>query len=178
VSRFDPESGEPAVISERTWMITYAGRKDLAALPTTFHFPEPKVETNETSYMRYEDADLKSVALTVSLEQKYGEVRARWPWVVAAIVPVLIAGGLGWRAWSRRKGVAGAEGPVLPERLTAFNVLALLRRVEENNGFDDGRKRELADNIASLERFYFSGTDGQQPPDLRKLAERWVAPRR
>jgi hypothetical protein len=175
ISRFDPDSGESAIISERTFTITYAGRKDLATLPTEFRFPEPKVEVAENSYMRYEDADLKSVESTVSLEQKYGEVRQVWPWYVAGAVPVLIAAGLAFRAARRHGRSPRTEGVKLPESLTPFNVLSLLRQIEAKNGFDVRTKDELTASIQTLERFYFAGVNGQPPPDLLQLANRWVA---
>jgi hypothetical protein len=175
VSRFDPESGEPAIISERTWMISYAGRTDLAELPKSFQFPEPTVEVSQIDYMRYEDADLKSVESTVSLEQQYGQVRQTWPYYAAGGLVVLIAGGLGYRAWRRRRATRVEAGWQLPATLTPFNVLALLRQIDASNGFDMRTKEELADSIQSLERYYFSGTDGQQPPDLRQVTERWMA---
>jgi hypothetical protein len=175
VSRFDPESSEPAIISERTWMISYAGRTDLAELPRTFHFPEPNTAVSEASYLRYEDADLKAVESTVSLEQIYGQVRQTWPYFAAGGLLALVAGGLGYRAWRRRSATRDETGWKLPETLTPFNVLAILRQIDANNGFDMRTKEELATSIQSLERFYFSGTDGQQQPDLRQLTERWMA---
>jgi hypothetical protein len=175
VSRFDPESGDPAIISERTFTITYSGRQDLAALPKEFRFPEPKVEVAENAYMRYEDADLKTVESTVSLEQKYGEVRSFWPWYLAGAVPVLLIAGLAYRAYRRRIPKSTADGMRLPDSLTPFNVLALLRQIEARNGFDLRTKDELAASIQSLEQFYFAGVDGQTAPDLRQLANRWVS---
>jgi hypothetical protein len=175
ISRFDPDSGAPAVISERTFMITYAGRTDLAALPKEFRFPEPKVAVTENAYMRYEDADLKTVEATVSLEQKYGEVRQTWPWWIAGTLPVLAVCGLSYRAWRKRAVAPVQAGLKLPETLTPFNVLALLRQIEARNGFDAGTKGKLAANIETLERFYFAGVDGQSPPDLEHLAKEWVS---
>jgi hypothetical protein len=174
IAKFDPERGEPTVISERTWMVTYAGRKDLAALPTTFHFPEPTADATEVTYLRYDDADLKSVDPVVSLEQQYGQVRRIWPWAVAAGVLILLAAVLGWRAWRRRRVETGEGGLHLPQTLTPFNVLSLLRRIEENNGFDPRTRQELASSIETLERYYFAGSNGSDPPDLRRLAETWV----
>src|SRR5690606_38325202 len=80
VSKFDPDSGESAIISERTWMIHYAGRTDLTALPTTFRFPEPRVDVKEISYLRYDDADLAQVEPIVTLQHSYGQVRRVWLW--------------------------------------------------------------------------------------------------
>ena len=174
ISRFDPESGEPAIISERTFTITYAGRKDLTALPTEFRFPTPKVDVAENSYMRYEDADLKSVESVVSLEQKYGEVRAVWPWYVGGGAVALVLGVIGWQL-TRRASYAPVDDRIqMPVSLTPFNVLSLLRQVEAKNGFDLGTKGELAASIQSLERFYFAGVDGASAPDLRQTAERWI----
>lgn len=176
ISRFDPESRDAAIQSERTWMITYAGRKDLAALPTMFHFPEPKVDVAENAYLRYQDADLVSVEPIVSLEQTYGEVRSVWPWIVAAALLTLIAGFAALRFRKKRESETAADLPQLPESLTPFNVLALLRQVEARNGFDAVQQRELALSIESLERHYFSAHNGESPPDLKAAAERWLRP--
>jgi hypothetical protein len=174
ISRFDPESRDAAIQSERTWMITYAGRKDLAALPTEFHFPEPKVDVAENAYLRYQDADLVSVEPIVSLEQTYGEVRSVWPWMVAAALLLLIAVAAALRFRKNRQAET-ADLPLLPASLTPFNVLALLRQVEARNGFDAVQKRELALSIESLERHYFSAHNGEPPPDLKAAAERWLS---
>lgn len=176
VSRFDPESKEPAIISERTWTIAYAGKTGLAELPKEFHFPEPNRDVAEIAYMRYEDADLKSVEPVVSLEQKYGEVKQTWPWVVGSIAGVVLLSGLGAWRWSKRPRTVAAAGVQLPDHLTPFNMLALLKRIESNNGFDVKSQQELAGSIQTLERYYFAGAaDSQAEPDLQQLARRWVA---
>ena len=49
VSRFDPESSEPVVVSERTWMVTYRS-EDLAAFPRRSRSPGPRPKrTNRTA---------------------------------------------------------------------------------------------------------------------------------
>ncbi|MBS0266756.1 MAG: hypothetical protein JSS02_32815, partial [Planctomycetes bacterium] len=174
VSKFDADSTDPAILSERTFTITYAGRKDLAALPTQFAFPEPKVEVAENTYFRYEDADLKAVASTVSLDQKYGAVRQVWPWYLAAGAVVLLAAGLAYGALRRRGADESATQVRLPDALTPFNVLSLLRQVESRNGFDLKTKGELSASIQSLERYYFAHGNGQPVPDLQQLASRWL----
>ena len=176
VSKFDPDSGDPAVISERTWTINYSGRKDLAALPTLFHFPEPRVATRESSFLRYNDADLDTVESTVTLEHSYGEVSSPWPWYLAAGVAVLVVVGLVIAATRRRQDAAPESQFELPDPLTPFNVLGLLRRIERNNGFAPATRDELGANIALLERHYFAGANGNghTPPDLRAIAERWI----
>ena len=177
ISRFDPESGDPAVISERTWIINYAGRTDLAQLPTEFSYPEPAVTANvaEVSYLRYEDANLETVESTVLLEQEYGEVARIWPWVLAVSVLLLIAAAIrDLRALARSRTEQTEEQFQLPETLTPFNVLNLLRDLERKNGFDSARKEELATSIRTLERFYFAGGNGQDEPNLRQVATRWL----
>lgn len=175
ISKFDSESSEPAVVSERTWMVTYNGRTDLAALPTTFQFPEPKVAVADNTYQRYDDADLKSVDATVKLERKYGETRVMWPWYTGAGVLVALAAGILFRSLRRREDQVAKDQMTLPEKLTPFNVLAILKQIEHNNGYDAATKEELATSIRTLEKHYFSSTNGDAAPDLRNVAERWLA---
>lgn len=177
VSKFDSEADGLSVISERTWVIDYAGRTDLAELPTTFHFPEPKAEPKEISYMRYEDADLNTVESTVSLIHDYGEVRQIWPWVLVIGCLLLLALGVGVYSLSNQQPVETEDRWRIPETLTPFNVLALLRGIENANGFDPATRQDLAHSIKSIEHFYFAG-NGQgngEHPNLRAEAEKWVS---
>lgn len=174
VSKFDPDSSEPAIVSDRTWIITLTGGKDLAELPKTFSFPKPLAEGGEVLYQRYNDADLATVTQTISLEQQYGEVGRPWLWATIVAVPAigLIAFGI-WRV-STRSAKPVARRFQTPATLTPFSVLALLRNIQQNDGLSPDMHRELAGSIQSLERHYFA--DPTVPaPDLRSVADSWVA---
>jgi hypothetical protein len=174
VSRFDPDSSEPAVISERSWMITLAGQKGLTEKPKTFAFPAPKIEGAEVVYHRYVDADLATVERVVSLEQQYGSTRPAWLWALAAGVPLCLAIAVGYFAFGRRAKPVAASRFQMPQQLTPFSVLALLRNIERNNGLTEQARADLQSSIAGLERHYFAETNGA-PPELRSIAENWLA---
>jgi hypothetical protein len=175
VSRFDPESSDTVVVSERTWLVTLRARADLPERPATFRFGTPKVETSASVHQRYVDADVKTVDQVVSLEQAYGERRRRWPSVVG--VAAVAAVGSVWllrRALRRRPTGVLARGYQVPEPLTPFTLLGLLRDIQDHNGLSDGGKHELAESIARIERFYFGKDAGDAEPNLRAIAHEWV----
>jgi hypothetical protein len=179
VSKFDEEKSEPTIASERTWMVSYAGSEGLPALPTEFTFPEPRAEAEvkENAYMMYDDADLKTVEQTVSLAREYGDVEARWPYYAGGGLAAFLALGVAWKLSRRGPAVAEDVSSKLPERLTPFNVLAILRDIEAKNGFTPPEKQELAGSIGRIEREYFAnvnGSNGNGHEDLRQVAERWV----
>ena len=61
----------------------------------------------------------------------------------------------------------------LPDSITPFTVLGLLRQIERNNGFDGHGKLELATCINRLEQHYFLRIDDDEP-DLEEIAESWI----
>ncbi len=166
------EEGE-GVTTERTWTITLRAKAGLTELPTEFTFGAPRVETATHERFRYVDADLASVEPTVQLERRYGEPSRTWMWWIP--VGVLVAAGafLGLRRLNRPKAAAQARFPV-PETVTPFTVLGLLRDIERNNGLAPAQKRELSTEIAAIERHFF-GEQGSEAPDLRRIAESWAA---
>ncbi len=176
VSRYDPESSEPVVISERLCTVSLRGREDLEARPTTFLFPAARDENSEMTYQRYDDADLASVEREISLEKEYGGVRRPWLWGLAIAAPLALVGFTGYRALrTRRRRPVVARFPV-PATITPFSVLALLRNIQHNNGLASAAKEELSSSIDVLERHYFAG-DEVPTPNLRSLAETWSARR-
>lgn len=174
ISRFDPESSDPVVISERNCTVTLNGREDLAALPKEFTFPGPKVETDKVTYQRYNDADLDEVAQTVSLEKQYGDVSRPWLWGLLAVPVVALAIVAAWAMNRGREKKAAKSRFQVPVQLTPFSVLALLRNIQANDGLSTDMHRELAGSIQSLERHYFEDT-AVPAPDLRAVAENWVS---
>ena len=61
----------------------------------------------------------------------------------------------------------------VPETITAFTVLGLLRQIDQNNGLNESSRRELAGEIDHLEQHYFVN-NGDEEPNLREMAETWV----
>jgi hypothetical protein len=172
VARFDLDADTTAVVSERTWMVTLRAKEGQRA-PEKFCFASAKVDA-EMTYQRYQDADLATVSAEVTLERGYGSPSYAWLWWVggggAALLVLLVAGFF----WLRRP-VAKVEGPWrLPERLTPFTVLALLRRIESKNNLAPEQQQELQQSIALLERHYFAA-DVNGQPDLKRIAEDWVS---
>jgi hypothetical protein len=176
VSKFDPESSEPVVISERTWLVSLAGRKDLTERPKTFEFPKLKADGAQVTYQRYQDADLATVERVVSLEQQYGDVRRPWVWAIAALAPLGLAAVFAARALSRRRRPQAESRFALPETITPFTVLSLLRNIATNDGLCTADRKELATSIDDLERHYFADSNGDREgakPDLQGIAETW-----
>ena len=176
ISQFDEESDEASVISERTWLLTLAAADDLEELPTTFAFASPRIEGTETIHQRFVDADLEQVEATVDLEETYGEADRGWVllrdrrcppgrWHSSASSPGASPGG--------RVRTTTEERFRVPENVSAFTVLGLLRDIEANDGLSQPQRVELAGQIQELESCYFAEVE-REPADLRTIAERWV----
>jgi hypothetical protein len=170
VVKFDEEGDR--VLSERTWTIAMRAREGLAKLPDSFTFGAPRIETASNEHFRYVDADLASVGPTVSLERSYGKPRRTWMWSIPAALLAGAAAFLGWRRLQRPRALARARFQI-PERLTPFTVLGLLRDIEANDGLAPEQRSQLARDIERLERHYF-GEEGREEPDLLRIAEGWA----
>lgn len=174
VVQFSADSEEVAVVSERSWMLTLGARDDLAELPDSFTFGEARTADASIVYQRYLDADLLEVEPEVSLEERYGERRRSWAWIVVALV-VIGGGGTLFLLTRKSNGpqAEGATGRSLPDSLTAFTVLGFLRDLDRNNGIRDSGRQELHRAIRELERQYFREGDAEQT-NLRAIAEEWA----
>ncbi|MGE3818315.1 MAG: hypothetical protein AB7I30_02680 [Isosphaeraceae bacterium] len=173
VSKFDPEADQTAVLSERGWLITLEADGSRANPPSSFTFARPRVDDAKLIHQRYVDADLVAVPAVVDLEERYGASRRTW------LVPVLggaslltAAAALVW--WYRpRRTVVETSRYLLPETLTPFNVLGLLREIDRDDALSPEKKTELAASIDRLERYYFAQNPGEAP-DLHALARDWI----
>lgn len=170
VVKFDDEL--EGLACERRWTLELRAREGLAALPTSFAFATPKVETAKSEHFRYVDADLASVGPVVDLERSYGEVER--PWLLWGPLALLLAAA-GVFAWRRTRPVAAepaARFP-LPDPLTPFSVIGWLRAIHERNGLDESAHAEIRTLIESLEQHYFVEPQGYDP-DLTVIARRWA----
>ncbi|MEW6073450.1 MAG: hypothetical protein AB1726_12780 [Planctomycetota bacterium] len=174
VTEFDEESGT-TVRSERTWMIAMAAKEDLAELPSAFQFGVARAPEVEMLYQRYVDADLQAVEPTVALAARYGErgSRALLGWAGGALGAVAMAGAGLYLARRPRRRRRPAGRFVLPETISPFTVIGLLRSIEANDGISADERGELRRHIEDLESCYFRD-DGRETPDLHRIAEIWV----
>jgi hypothetical protein len=177
VAKFDDQGPGNAVLSERTWTVALRpdpARPAGAAVPAVFRFPAPKVEDAERLHQRYVDADLEAVGPEFPLERRYERPGRAWiGWTLGAAALGLAGLALYRRARSRTPRRVEPTGRELPDPLTPFTVLGLLRDIRGEDGLSEPQRRELAAAMSDIERHYFAGPNGSEP-DLRSVAERWV----
>jgi hypothetical protein len=176
VSRFNAESNENVVTSERSWLVNLSAKRGMEKRPSRFEFASPLLETKEVVYQRYVDADLKTVSADVNLEEKYG--KARLPWLIwtiglAGIIGVILIVSL-VVATVRRKRTVGA-GNQLPDNMTPFQAIVLLQNLLRDNKLDEPSRRELEQSIAELHASYFDNSDAVDSPNLRSITEKWLS---
>jgi hypothetical protein len=173
VAKFDENSPDAAVVSERTWMVTLQAKPD--HVPHNFLFGKARGKDVEMTYQRYQDADLITATAAVDLEASYGRAGHAWLWWAAAgVLAGLCALGLILYFALRKPKARMVVRWHLPDRLTPFNVLTILNRIQQHNNLSAPEKRELVATIAHLEQHYFAGAENG-PIDLRDVAESWVA---
>ncbi len=173
VAKFDQDADDIAVVSERNWMISYEAKATLAERPKSFEFGTKKMDDVELAYQRYQDADLTNAQPVIALEREYGKPsRSRLWWTLAGIGALLAAVGAMIFAGRRRKPIESEEWSV-PEPLTPFTVLGLLRRLGQDGHIKDTQWLDLQESIRTLEHAYFANgsTDG---PNLREAAQFWM----
>jgi hypothetical protein len=175
VSKFDPDSEDIAIASERTWLVTLRARPDRPQQPQTFRFGQAKVEGATLLYQRYVDADLAAVEAEVRLEQQYGTRRLSWLWWVSgAAVVLLLLIGIAFRLL-RRRSTRAARRWKLPEPLTPFTVIHLLTQIQQDAALTEQQREEVGRAIHRLERRYFAEeTNGDGRVDPKEVAEEWL----
>ena len=155
-------------------MITMQAEENLKELPTAFEFGKPIGETAESIFQRYVDADMVAVERVISLDEQYGETSNAWLWLIAVALAV-VAGLVGLVLLLRKKDTRAEEESrfEVPETITAFTVLGLLRQIDRNNGLNETSRLELTGSIGHLEQHFFINS-GEEEPNLQELAETWV----
>ena len=176
VKKFEEDADKNGVVTERIWTLTLKGQEGQSELPKSFTFGTVKVPTKESLFQRYADADLVTVEQTVPLEKTYGkEGRApRWMRNVAiALVIGIIGLIIRLATWARRPKQTDTG---LPADVDAFTVAALLRDAQTKPGLTGEQKAALSADLETVERYYFSADrNGDPPPNLRGMAQRWAA---
>ena len=164
------------------------GKTGLDELPESFQFAAVKdqgllaldeegnsVAEDAIVYQRFVDADLESVEQTISLEQQYGETSNTWIWwtVGIALGSVALVGLL--IALLPKEQVVRKPRFEVPEKVTPFTVLGLLKDIESNNGLSPKKKEELSTSINRIEQFYFGEPNGDEAPQLNEIARTWAS---
>ncbi len=172
VAKFDPDSAEPAIVSERTFTVALEAQS--GKQPKNFSFAEAKQAGAKMVYQRFQDADLISVTDKIDLEEQYGKASMAWiGWAIAgACVSVIAIVGL--VLLLSRKPQKAEPRFVLPADLTPFSVLTLLERIQRENGLASPQQAELAKSIDELQDRYFKST-GTRSMDLKELAQSWIS---
>jgi len=175
IREFDQEGDEVAILSERTWMISMHAEEGLAELPQTFTFGTPRFEETEATYQRYVDADLASVASVVDLEASYGtrDRSGLLAWTGGFLGLAALAALAVWLWRGRRRRTGPTHAFTMPEDVSAFTVIGLLRRIEAEDGLSDPERDELRSSLESLEATYFRAEEPEKV-DLEGIAERWI----
>jgi hypothetical protein len=177
INKMDTEGEQVAPLCERNAIITLnlASAKEA---PPVFRFPKARRADIEVGYKRYADVDLIAVKPELALSGVPLTPRKVWPWMLAGAV---LAGAalLGVYHRTRRQTATAVEAPeyVLPEQVTPFTVLALLKRMQQDSRLALGaeRRSELGQTIGELEKHFFGrpGANGPQP-DLEQTARQWL----
>ncbi|MCP4846741.1 MAG: hypothetical protein GY899_02200 [Verrucomicrobiaceae bacterium] len=176
VQQLDAEAQTAAPISERTWMLTFTSG-EAAIQPEEFIFPEPLIEDSDIVYQRYEDADLVATTKITPLNASYGETSHKLPLILGAGI-LLLCGFILMMFFGRKASGPGKTEPenryTVPHELTPFTVIGLLHKMRDENSLAADIHPQLKQAIERLERYYFEQSEGD-PPDLKALAEKWVA---
>ncbi|MCA9215379.1 MAG: hypothetical protein KDB27_20080 [Planctomycetales bacterium] len=174
VSRYDQETDDTAIVSERMWTVQLQAKEDLTDTPKSFTFPASKIEGTETLFQRYVDADLESVEASVDLEASYGEPQmATWPWLVGGGCVLLLFVGVMISLLRSPSAAMQTNALQIPDELTPFTVIGLLKQIHANNGMNAEKRRQLSESISRLEAHYFVQPSGEEP-NLKRIAEDWL----
>jgi hypothetical protein len=142
-------------------------------VPHSFAFGKPRIAGSKLVHQRYADADLVAATPEVELLAGYGTPSRTGLWLAIAGSLLVIALGSVLFVF-RRRAPAPAGGLRLPDQLTPFTVLGLLREIRARDGIDAGSAAELDGAIAQVEAGYFSAAAAASQ-DLRALASDWVS---
>ncbi|MEM7314183.1 MAG: hypothetical protein AAF497_13630, partial [Planctomycetota bacterium] len=180
VKEYDKDSKDIEILSERLWTVSFTAADDLTAKPTEFTFAEPpsdEKENVEVVYQRFVDADLAVVEPTVSLEQEYGEVKT-YPLMTIGIGSLIVLGCMALMPVLKKptKKKVVEDEFALPEKVTPFTVLSLLKNIRKNNGIPQSELDRLSGDINRLEHHYFVEPDSSEPT-LEEIAKEWLGKR-
>ena len=173
VTTLDQESEDLAPVGERQWMIRLQARPELTERPKLFAFPAPFESVKEVIYQRYQDADIASVGPELILMAGYGNPPSGWQWMLLIVFLVFGVGyGIYRLGLKGEPEIASAE-ILLPDPLTPFTVLGVLKKIQSDADISEDEKLELSILMNSLEDQFFS-PDAQSGQDLKEVLMPWL----
>lgn len=175
VVKFDPEASQPAVRSERTWLLTLKAKADRT--DPNFRFPTAAGPDTVVKLQRYQDADIVPAGEEIVIGNAGpAPVRYRRYAALAGLVSLLCVGAaVAWRLLRGTRRPARVSGLSVPRRLTPFTVLGYLRSVARRTGLTDAQRAELQKTIQRIEQHYYSGEAGDGAPlVLKAIVDRWA----
>ncbi len=120
------------------------------------------------------DADLAKVGPEISLESRYDQPRYAWLWWIGGGLLGLAFAAVAVRMLRSGPNRTVARRFEMPELVTPFSVLGLLRAIQRQSGLPAPQMQELEGSIANIERHFFAESDGESI-DLKQVAEAWIS---
>jgi len=162
------------VVTERLWTAEFKAKEDVKAA-AMFRFAGPLEDEVKMTYQRMDDADMVTAKQEVNLLAKYGDGSSFpwWGWVVAWFVLAALSFA-GWKFYGGRRPEEQEESLELPEDITPFTVIGLLRQVRSAPNLQDNQRNEIDNTVHRIERFYFGENAEGERPDLPNIAREWL----
>ena len=190
LEELDAATQDGAPLTSHEWKLTLSPKSD--QMPKEFAFPailspptngpdngsegeETEAKESEEEppvvYQQYEDVDLVEVPAVIPLSpEKSTSIPIFWYLLAAAIGLVLIY------LIRRLSGSSSEEKPTLPvpENLTPVTVLSFLKSLQNHASLPSGKKEDLSEDIATLQKQSFA-PGAQAPPasELEQMAKHW-----
>jgi hypothetical protein len=179
ISKFDESSSVPVVLSEHLWTVSLKDKADnIAAAERSFSFPATLMNRGDVLFQRYDDADLKATEATIVLQRsvEIATFMQRWGTTLLGLVVLVAAAVTGFIVMKSRRVapvVADSRWSV-PDEITPFSVLSLLRDIERNGTLQADDRPALTASITQIERYFFADQPTSATPDLDGTARSWV----
>ncbi|MEA2708515.1 MAG: hypothetical protein QOF78_1116, partial [Phycisphaerales bacterium] len=183
VNSMETESDIVRPLTERSWLISLSASKDAItqarAGSASFKFPQPKSDDIKVAYKQYADADVADVDPQIAVKGLPLGTSRRWMWttIAAAVIAAIALATIIIRRRRGRPAEQVVQAYNVPEHVTPFTVIDLLKRIEHDAGLglSHPEREQLTREILQLQERYFSAhTNGDAAPDLSGIASQWV----
>ncbi len=176
VQRLSSEKPPLTTQVERAWTIKFAYTGEGNATSGTFRFPEPKTSDTKVTFKRYQDVDLIEVPQQLAITGIRLGHPSLLPWAIGGGALALIAGAIVVLRRRPDEKVMRQGGYRLPESITPFTTLKLLRAIQSDQQISlvEKDRTELSETISRIESSYFAPARPDNPPDLSQIARLWL----